>query len=189
MRRFLFVPAVAAGLSIGCAQSANPEQGRASLTAIDREWSQTVKDPDKFVSYYATDASLYMPGTPILKGQDAIKKAYVQLSSTPGFSLQWAANKADIGSSGDIGYTAGTYQMGEEKGKYITVWKKQTDGSWKVTACDAAARQGDMGTCASLSASRNEDGRHLRRSRVERSVRHPRTVTRELHDRASLASD
>jgi ketosteroid isomerase-like protein/mannose-6-phosphate isomerase-like protein (cupin superfamily) len=133
MRRFLFVPAVAAGLSIGCAQSANPEQGRASLTAIDREWSQTVKDPDKFVSYYATDASLYMPGTPILKGQDAIKKAYVQLSSTPGFSLQWAANKADIGSSGDIGYTAGTYQMGEEKGKYITVWKKQTDGSWKVT--------------------------------------------------------
>ena len=28
----------------GCAQSVNPDQGRASLMAVDREWSQTVKD-------------------------------------------------------------------------------------------------------------------------------------------------
>jgi mannose-6-phosphate isomerase-like protein (cupin superfamily) len=53
--------------------------------------------------------------------------------AAPGFSLQWTATKAEISGSGDVGYTAGTYQIGPEKGKYITVWKKQADGSWKVT--------------------------------------------------------
>jgi len=132
MRRSVFVLVAITGLSIGCAQTVNPEQGRTSLMAVDREWSQTVKDTDKFLSYYASDASVYMPGAPLLKGQAAIKSAFTQLSSTPGFSLQWTATKADISSSGDLGYTAGTYQMGPEKGKYVSVWKKQTDGSWKV---------------------------------------------------------
>jgi hypothetical protein len=42
-----------------------------------------------------------------------------------------------VAASGDIGHTVGTYEvtMGgvTEKGKYVTAWKKQTDGSWKVT--------------------------------------------------------
>ena len=42
-----------------------------------------------------------------------------------------------MGAAGDIGYTTGTYQstMGgvSEKGKYVTAWKKQADGAWKVT--------------------------------------------------------
>jgi quercetin dioxygenase-like cupin family protein len=45
----------------------------------------------------------------------------------------WTPTKADV--SGDIGYTAGTYEatMGgvAEKGKYVEVWKKQ-GGEWKV---------------------------------------------------------
>jgi ketosteroid isomerase-like protein len=43
--------------------------------------------------------------------------------------------------SGDLGYTIGAYEMTfndptgktvSDKGKYVTVWKKQKDGSWKV---------------------------------------------------------
>jgi ketosteroid isomerase-like protein len=132
MRRSLFVLVAATGVSIGCAQSVNPEQGRASLMAVDREWSQTVKDVNKFVTYFAADASAYVPGTPLLKGQAAIKDAVTQMFAAPGFSLQWMATKAEISGSGDIGYTAGSYQIGPEKGKYVTVWKKQADGSWKV---------------------------------------------------------
>ena len=132
MRRYLCLLLGVVSVNAGCAQSVNPEQGRASLMAVDREWSQTVKDQDKFVTYFATDASAYVPGAPLLKGQPAIKKAIGEMFAAPGFSLQWAATKADISSSGDIGYTSGTYQMGPEKGKYVTVWKKQADGSWKV---------------------------------------------------------
>jgi len=133
MRRSLFVLIAATGLSIGCAQSVNPEQGRAALMSADRDWSQTTKDLDKFASFVAPDASVYIPGMPIVKGETAIKDTLKQMFSAPGFSLQWTATKAEISSSGDVGYTAGTYQIGPEKGKYVTVWKKQADGSWKVT--------------------------------------------------------
>jgi hypothetical protein len=32
--------------------------------AADREWSQTIKDPAKFGTYFADDASMYAPGMP-----------------------------------------------------------------------------------------------------------------------------
>ena len=33
------------------------------------------------------------------------------MTSAPGFSLQWSATKADVSAAGDLGYTAGAYQM------------------------------------------------------------------------------
>ena len=74
---------------------------------------------------------------PVITGGEAIRKTFAAMTSAPGFSLSWTPTKAEVGASGDIGYTAGTYQstMGgvAEKGKYVTVWKKQADGAWKVT--------------------------------------------------------
>ena len=41
-----------------------------------------------------------------------------------------------VAASGDIGYTSGRYEMSAagstEKGKYVTVWRKEGD-AWKVT--------------------------------------------------------
>ncbi|MGH8286688.1 MAG: DUF4440 domain-containing protein [Steroidobacteraceae bacterium] len=58
------------------------------------------------------------------------------MSSAPGFAIKWTPEKAVVGASGDVGYTTGTYEMtaegATERGKYVTVWKKQSDGSWKV---------------------------------------------------------
>jgi ketosteroid isomerase-like protein len=51
--------------------------------------------------------------------------------------------KIDVAKSGDLAYSLGTWQLkgknpkGEDvtqSGKYITVWKKQQDGRWKVVA-------------------------------------------------------
>ncbi len=54
--------------------------------------------------------------------------------------LSWQPQKADVAAAGDMGWTWGTYfyeaeQNGEIKkqyGKYINIWEKQTDGSWRV---------------------------------------------------------
>ena len=136
MRTMLWMLTAVVLVSAGCARSANVEQERTALMAADRDWSQTTKDPDKFVSFVAADASFYPPGMPVVKGQAAVKDTFKQMSSAPGFALQWSAEKAEISGAGDIGYTTGTYQAaqagGSEKGKYVTVWKKQADGQWKV---------------------------------------------------------
>jgi ketosteroid isomerase-like protein/quercetin dioxygenase-like cupin family protein len=136
MRTLIWVLTAVVLVSVGCARSANVEQERTALMAADRDWSQTTKDPDKFVSFVAADASFYPPGMPVVKGQAAVKDTFKQMSSAPGFTLQWSADKAEISGAGDIGYTTGTYQAtqggGSEKGKYVTVWKKQADLQWKV---------------------------------------------------------
>lgn len=53
--------------------------------------------------------------------------------------LEWAPAVAEVAASGDLGYTSGPWRYivkGDAKpsafGHYLTVWKKQADGHWKV---------------------------------------------------------
>lgn len=162
MNRFVWLIVGLFSLAAGaaCGQTVNVEQEHTALLALDREWSQTTKEPEKFVSYFADGAAVYPPGMPIVTGGDAIRKTFTEMSKTPGFALSWTPTKADVGAGGDIGYTAGTYEMTmggtTEKGKYVTVWKKQSDDAWKVTDdifnADAPP-QAPAGTHAMIAAS------------------------------------
>lgn len=133
----VFITVVVLAFGSACRPAVSVDDERAALMAADREWAQTTKEPEKFVSYFADGASIYAPAMPIVTGREAIRKTYGEMSKAPGFALSWAATKAEVGTSGDLGYTSGTYEMSmagaTEKGKYITVWKKQADGTWKVT--------------------------------------------------------
>ena len=138
MNRYVCVVGLAALLAGACQQpvTVNVEQERTALMQRDRDWSQTTKDTNQFVSYFTSDGSVYAPGMPVIKGTDAIRKMHTEMSSAPGFSLTWTVTKAEVSAAGDMGYTAGSYRsaMGgpPETGKYITVWKKQGT-EWKVT--------------------------------------------------------
>jgi ketosteroid isomerase-like protein len=138
MRPPIFVLGAALVMAAACSRPVNLEQERAALLQVDREWSQSVKDTNKFMTYVAADAAMYPPGMPIATGSAKIREVMAGMMSGPGFSLTWAPAKADVSASGEVGYTAGTYEMNTtampapEKGKYVTIWKKQADGSWKV---------------------------------------------------------
>lgn len=134
MHRYLCVLALV--MLAGCARSANVEEERNALLTTDRDWSQTATDPEKYLSYFASDATVYPPGMPAIQGTDAIQKAFAEMTAAPGYALSWTPTRADVAASGDLGTTVGTYEMSmagsSEKGKYVTVWRKQADGSWKV---------------------------------------------------------
>ena len=137
MRKSEWLLVVVALLAAACGPSVNVEQERNALLEVDRQWSQTTKDVEKFVSYYSPDASVYPPGMPIVTGAASIRETFTKMASMPGFSLQFSPTKADLGASGELGYTTGTYEMSmgdgvAEKGKYVSVWKKQSGGQWKV---------------------------------------------------------
>ena len=65
------------------------------------------------------------------------------------YQLTWTPTDAQMGPSGDMGYTWGHYE-GRSKdangnpvlvtGRYMTIWRKQADGSWKVVL-DAGANE------------------------------------------------
>lgn len=78
---------------------------------------------------------------PIAQGRQAISQLFTGFFSLKNLKISWHADKASVARSGELGYTSGAYQMTftdqngkdvSDKGKYVTVWKKQSDGSWKV---------------------------------------------------------
>ena len=96
---------------------------------------------DKMPKYYADDAVLYTPGAPAAVGKDGIQ-ALAKMLPEMDLDLKFSSSKVDVAKSGDIGYSAGTYtqtatdpktkKRSMEKGNYVTIYKKQTDGSWKI---------------------------------------------------------
>jgi ketosteroid isomerase-like protein len=90
-----------------------------------------------FVSYFAEDGVELDDGGGITS-RDEIAK---QPAWPEGTSLAWTPVSGDMAASGDLGYTYGNYifksknkdgKIVSSYGKYMSVWKKQKDGSWKV---------------------------------------------------------
>jgi ketosteroid isomerase-like protein len=114
----------------------------ATLRNLDSEWSKAAgaRDVDKTVSYYAADAVVMPPNIPALTTKEAIRGLWQSMLGSPGFSGGWNATRVDVARSGDLAYVSGSYQFTErdagggpmtDKGKFLEVWKKQGDGSWK----------------------------------------------------------
>jgi ketosteroid isomerase-like protein len=113
------------------------------LRAADAAWLKTyeAKDLDKAVAFCDEQGSLLWPNAPRATGKSAIAKTTASAFAIPGFKLEWHPEQAGVARSGELGYTTGTYtwtfkdssgKPSSDKGKYLTVWKKQQDGSWKV---------------------------------------------------------
>jgi len=145
---FVFYGGIAAALLVSaCGQQAPADTRAADETAIrelDVKWSSAAaaKDLEGTVSYYADDASLLPPNTTIQTGKPAIHAAWTGLLGSIE-SITWQPNKVEASRSGDMAYVIGVYQMNSKNpqgrpvtdhGKYVEVWKKQTDGSWKTVA-------------------------------------------------------
>jgi len=101
------------------------------------------KDLERYVSFYADDAVLLWPGAPMVKGRAAIRKFMQVFFSMPDFSLSFETAHVEVSQSGDFAYTCGTNKVIlvdlngkriKDSGKYLTVYKKQSGGTWKVVA-------------------------------------------------------
>ena len=129
----------------GCTQRVDIAFEQATLFNRDTEWSRAAegKDVEAILSFVADDAIFFPLDGPMLRGKEIIRKFWAELVETPDFSLSWEASDAVVSSAGDIGYTYGLALLTrkDERGdtdteltKYVTIWKKQPDGSWQVVA-------------------------------------------------------
>jgi uncharacterized protein (TIGR02246 family) len=115
----------------------------AAIRAASAAWSQsaTAKDLDKAVSFYADDALILPEKAPAVRGNENIRKNWAPLLALPGPGLSWQTSALEVARSGELAYETGTYNFvttdkagksTDYKGKYLVIWKKQSDGSWKV---------------------------------------------------------
>jgi ketosteroid isomerase-like protein len=109
-----------------------------------------------FALWFADDAVTLNNGKPAILGRAAIA-AQAQWDPAT-YQLTWTPQGAQMGPSNDMGFTWGHYegrstdkngQPVVTSGRYITVWKKLPDGSWKV-AMDASADDSPPSECCTL---------------------------------------
>jgi ketosteroid isomerase-like protein len=112
-----------------------------------------------FAEWFAADAVLLGNGVAQVVGREAIAKASTW--SAKDYQLTWTPTEAVMGPSGDIGYTWSHYQ-GQSKdaagnpvltsGRFITIWRRQPDGSWKVVLEAGANEPAGSGDCCKVPA-------------------------------------
>jgi|SRR5215213_251192 len=92
---------------------------------------------DAFIAFIADDGLLFRPGA--VNGKEWLLKSPAPPPSDKRPLLAWQPAYAGISASGDMGFTTGPWEAKadiiDEKpqgyGHFVTVWKKQADGSWK----------------------------------------------------------
>lgn len=113
-----------------------------ALRSADAALSEAVanKNLEHIVAHYAHDASIPPVAEPIVTGRQAVREEWEHILSIPGFQST-TTTMVEVSRAGDLGYTQGTYSTtfnlqdgttGMEHGKWVSIWRKQADGTWKV---------------------------------------------------------
>ncbi len=152
------LPQTQAGISSPLSQpTLNP--GTLQLLELDGRFSQAVDagGGKAFASWFAEDGVTLNNGKPAVLGRRAIAAAAQWDPKT--YQLTWTPQGAQMGPSNDMGFTWGSYE-GRSKdskgepvvitGRYMTVWKKLPDGTWKVALDASADGPPAAGECCAL---------------------------------------
>ncbi len=127
----------------GCAPQVDVEAEQAAIRDMAIEWvnAANAKDVERMVSGFTDGASVLPPNAPIATGKEAIRKVWSELAEMPGLSESTQVTKVEVSRMGDLAYSFGTYESTSndpegtpvtERGKWVAVYEKQPDGSWKA---------------------------------------------------------
>ena len=148
-KAILMTAAVLAALGAsGCTKNAqapaDPAKIEQSIRAQEAQWEKdyAARDVNALAGHYADDAALGGPGDPLATSDADRRKVLQALVSDPNLKLTFAADRVQVAQSGDYAYSRGHYSMTmtdkatkkptSGDGTYLTVYKKQQDGSWKA---------------------------------------------------------
>ena len=133
--------------------------GVLQLLELEGRFSESVSagGGKAFSTWFADDAVVLNNGKPAILGRGAIAQ---QAAWDPKeYTLSWTAQGAQMGPSNDMGFTWGQY-IGKAKdkngepvlttGRYMTIWKRAPDGSWKVALNASANDAPGAGDCCAL---------------------------------------
>jgi ketosteroid isomerase-like protein len=124
--------------------SADTTQITDSIKAQEAQWEKdyAAKDMNALAGHYADDAALAGPGDPVATTDVDRRKLLRGLVDDKNLKLNFASDRIEVAQSGDLAASRGHYSMTatdkatgkpvDSSGTYLTVYKKQSDGSWKA---------------------------------------------------------
>jgi ketosteroid isomerase-like protein len=138
IRRSLLTPLLCLLAGTGLLRAAEPSAADAARAMVDSEIKFYRTGQEKgtraaFLAFLADDAIVFRPGP--VNGKEVWSKR-----PETGLDLIWEPAFAAIARSADVGYTTGPAKWRANKkdekflgyGQFVSIWKKQKDGSWKV---------------------------------------------------------
>jgi ketosteroid isomerase-like protein len=137
--------------------------GKTVLLGLEAKFAKDVAERGGagFAAWFADDGVELGNGAAPVIGKVAIARGAKWLAKD--YQLTWTPTDAVMGPSGDMGYTWGHYE-GRSKdsngnpvltsGRYMTIWRKEKDGSWKVTLDAGATEPPEAGDCCKLPGTR-----------------------------------
>src|SRR5436190_3829703 len=138
----------------------NPAEAARAMVESEKMFYQTGQEKGTraaFLAFLADDAVVFRPGP--VNGKEAWEKR-----AETGSDLIWEPTFAAIARSADFGYTTGPAKWKANKkdekflgyGQFISIWKKQKDGSWKVALdCGIENTQSDAKLSLQMVTPRN----------------------------------
>jgi uncharacterized protein (TIGR02246 family) len=116
-------------------------EARAAIEVANAKFSEAFArgDAKALSAMYTSDAIAFPPDSEMIRGNEAIG-AYWKATRDGGVQSA-VLTTDDVGRSGDVAYEAGKVSLsiqpaGKEPttatAKYVVVWKRQPDGSWKM---------------------------------------------------------
>lgn len=148
-KRIPLIVAAAASLAIGgcnkSAQSAADSDSKVAETikAQDVQWAKdyAAKDVDAIDAHYASDGALAGPGY-LATNSNERRAVLTAFMSDPNFSQNFSTVQVDVAPSGDFAASRGHFSVTmtdseankpvDYDGSYLTVYRKEPDGSWKA---------------------------------------------------------
>jgi ketosteroid isomerase-like protein len=146
LRALPLMVGIVATLGVGaCGKSADTDEISHTIKLQDVQWSKdyATKDVSGIESHYASDGVLAGPG--FIATTDAGRRQILSaLMSDPNYKQTFSPDRVDVAKSGDLAVSRGHFEITmtdaktnsaqEIPGSYLTVYKKESDGSWKAIA-------------------------------------------------------
>ncbi len=142
MKTFSTIVVLSTLVVFGCATTTPTNDAEAAIRSANAHFTDAFNRSDwnGVTANYADDAVVLMPNADSMRGAAAIRAGYGSMNGMSP-SLRTATDR--VVQSGDLAYETGTYQMQltpaggaamNDRGKYLTVWRRQPTGDWKIVA-------------------------------------------------------
>jgi ketosteroid isomerase-like protein len=140
-------------VSISQPSSSNLSSEKASATRqveqllrdLDAKWAKAAgtRDVEQTIAFYSDDAIVFPPNATTAATKETIRNGWKEMFASPGFVITWQPTRVQVGKAGEMAWVSGTYELTmndasgkpiDDRGKYLEVWEKQSDGNWKCRA-------------------------------------------------------
>ncbi len=140
MRTFILFTVSISMLGLLACSAPQPQmdmaQVRQTVEAADAKFSEAFNagDAAALAAMYTEDAIVMPPNHESVQGTNAIEQVFSGFISMGATNLTLTAD--DVMGAGDLVIETGKYSLAlpgglQDSGKYLVVWKKAADGSWK----------------------------------------------------------